>query len=312
MQSLPHEPPAIADAPAGNWVDRFIPDTLRPYARLSRLDRPIGWWLLLLPCLWSLALATKATGGGLPSLWYAALFIAGSIVMRGAGCTLNDIADRDIDVKVARTRARPIPAGDVTVRAAIAYLLVQCLIGLAVLLQFNWHTVFLGAASLLVVAIYPFMKRITDWPQLVLGFAFNWGALVGWSAVTGSLAAAPILLYFGGVAWTLAYDTIYALQDTEDDALIGVRSTALKFGTSSPYWIAGFFALAIALIDASFWLAGAGLIAHIGVAGAALHTAWQVSRLEISSSQRCLSLFRSNRTFGLIVLAGILLDCLMP
>ena len=311
MQSLDSKTGTIVDAPTGNWVDRYVPAALRPFARLARLDRPIGWWLLLLPCLWSLGLATNAAGGGVPDPWLAALFTLGAIIMRGAGCTLNDIADRDFDARVPRTRQRPIPSGQVSLTSAFAFLVLQGLIGLVILLQFNWYTVVLAACSLIIVAIYPFMKRVTDWPQLVLGLAFNWGALVGWSAVTGSLAAAPLLLYAGGIAWTLAYDTIYAHQDKEDDALIGVRSTALKFGAASIYWIGGFFALAIVLIDVSLWLAGAGLIAHIGVAGAALHAAWQVARLDISDPQRCLSLFRSNRNFGLIILAGIILDSLI-
>jgi 4-hydroxybenzoate polyprenyltransferase len=311
MQSKETTTAIVADAPAGNWVDSILPLSLRPYARLARLDRPIGWWLLLLPCWWALALATGSSGGGLPSLWFAILFWIGAVVMRGAGCTLNDIVDRDFDAAVARTRSRPIPSGQVTIRGALVFLVMQCLIGLAVLVQFNLYTIFLGAASLLVVAIYPFMKRITDWPQFVLGLAFNWGALVGWTAVTGSLAWPSILLYAGGVAWTLAYDTIYALQDKEDDALIGVRSTALIFGDRAVYWVAFFFVLALALIDAALWLADAGLIAHIGVVGAALHAAWQVARLDIGDPSRSLMLFRSNRLFGLFILCGILLDTLL-
>jgi 4-hydroxybenzoate polyprenyltransferase len=301
----------VADAVQGHWVDRHLPRHVRPYARLARLDRPIGWWLLLLPCWWSLSLATRSAGGGIPDSWYALLFLVGAVVMRGAGCTLNDIVDRDFDAAVERTRSRPIPSGQVSVLSAAVFLVGLCLIGLVVLLQFNRYTVVLGAASLLVVAVYPFMKRVTDWPQLFLGLAFNWGALVGWTAVTAGLAWPPVLLYAGGVAWTLAYDTIYAHQDREDDALIGVRSTALRFGDRSVQWIAGFFALALILIDASLWLAGAGLPAHIGVAGAALHAAWQVSRLDIADPQRCLLLFRSNREFGLILLAGLLLDSLL-
>jgi 4-hydroxybenzoate polyprenyltransferase len=302
----------IADAPADNWVDRLLPPALRSYARLARLDRPIGWWLLLIPCWWGLALAEIAGGGGLPNLWYTILFLLGAIVMRGAGCTLNDIADRDFDARVARTRLRPIASGQISVTAALIFLALQCLAGLLILLQFNPFTVLLGAASLVIVAIYPFMKRITYWPQLFLGLAFNWGALVGWSAIHASLSAAPVLLYAGGIFWTLAYDTIYAHQDKEDDALIGVKSTALKFGHKSVYWISSFFAAALLLIDAAIWLAGGGLISHMGVAGAALHAAWQIARLDINDSSRCLMLFRSNRQFGLILLAGLLIDCMMP
>jgi 4-hydroxybenzoate polyprenyltransferase len=300
----------IADAPRGNWVDRLLPEKARPYARLSRLDRPIGWWLLLLPCWWSLTLAQTAAGGGVPNLWYALLFLLGSIIMRGAGCTLNDIADRDFDRKVERTRGRPIPSGQVSVTAAIAYLALQCLLGLVILLQFNWYSVAVGAASLVWVAIYPFMKRFTYWPQIFLGIAFNWGALIGWTAIHGALAPAPLLLYLGGISWTLAYDTIYAHQDKEDDILIGIKSTALKFGSISIYWIGAFFGLALILIDASVWLAGGGILSHIGIAGAALHAAWQLSRLDIDDSGRCLKIFRSNRDFGLIILLGFILDTL--
>jgi 4-hydroxybenzoate polyprenyltransferase len=301
----------VADAPKGNWVDRYVPQAIRPYARLMRLDRSIGWWLLLLPCWWGLALAQIAAGGGMPNLWYGLLFLLGAMIMRGAGCTLNDIADRDFDAQVARTRSRPIPSGQVSVKAALAFLILQCLAGLVILLQFNWTTVIIGALSLVIVAIYPFMKRFTYWPQAFLGLAFNWGALVSWSAVHGGIAWPPILLYLGGIAWTLAYDTIYAHQDKEDDVLIGVKSTALKFGASSIYWIAGFFVLALVLIEASLWLAQAGLLAHMGVAAAALHAAWQISRLDIDNPLLCNRLFWSNREFALLLLSGLVLDTLL-
>ena len=301
----------VADAPPDNWVDRLLPEFSRPYGRLARFDRPIGWWLLLLPCWWGLALARIAAGGGLPDLRPALLFLAGAIVMRGAGCTLNDIIDRDFDAAVARTRSRPIPSGQVSVARALAFLAAQCLIGLVILLQFNWFTVALGAASLAIVAVYPLMKRITYWPQAVLGLAFNWGALMGWSAVTGSLAAPPLLLYLGGIAWTLAYDTIYAHQDKEDDVLIGVKSTALKFGANTRVWLIGFFAAALILIAVAIQLAGGGWIAHMGVAAAALQALWQVSRFEADDASRCLTLFRSNRDFGLIIVIALLLDSLI-
>ncbi len=301
----------VADAPKDNWVDRYMPPAFRPYARLMRLDRPIGWWLLLLPCWWGLTLAQIAAGGGTPNLWYGLLFFLGAVIMRGAGCTLNDIADRDFDAQVARTRSRPIPSGQVSVKGALIFLVLQSLAGLLILLQFNWTTVIAGAASLVIVAVYPFMKRFTYWPQVFLGLAFNWGALVGWSAVHGGLAWSAFSLYLGGIAWTLAYDTIYAHQDKEDDVLIGVKSTALKFGAASIYWIAGFFILAIAFIEASLWLAQAHLLAHMGVAAAALHAAWQISRLEINNPLSCHRLFLSNRDFGLLVLLGLLLDTLI-
>jgi 4-hydroxybenzoate polyprenyltransferase len=231
--------------------------------------------------------------------------------MRGAGCTLNDIADRNFDGRVERTRLRPIPSGQVSVARAMAFLAALCLAGLAVLLQFNWFTVFTGAASLAIVAVYPFMKRITYWPQAVLGLAFNWGALVGWTAVHGALSAAPLLLYAGGIAWTLAYDTIYAHQDKEDDALIGLKSTALRLGDATIWWLGLFFFLALALIDTAIWLAGGSLIAHLGIAGAAMHAAWQLARFEPANSARCLELFRSNRIFGLIITSSLLLDSLL-
>ncbi len=302
----------IADATAGNWVERYLPTGVQPYAQLMRLDRPIGWWLLLLPCWWGLLLAHIARGGGTPNLWYAALFLVGAIVMRGAGCTVNDIADRNFDARVARTKQRPIPSGRVSVKQALVFLSALCLIGLLVLVQFNTYTIILGISSFAIVAVYPFMKRITYWPQLVLGLAFNWGALVGWSAVHGALSWPPIMLYSGGVFWTLAYDTIYAHQDRQDDILIGVKSTALQFGASTKYWLIGFFAAALIAIDVSLWLVQASFIAHIGVALAAVHAAWQTTRFDADDPARCLKLFKSNRSFGLLITVFLLLDCFRP
>ena len=301
----------IADAGRDNWVERILPAPMRPYAQLMRLDRPIGWWLLLLPCWWGLFLAQVSLGGGLPNLWFAFLFLTGAIVMRGAGCTLNDIVDRKIDAQVARTRSRPIPSGRVSVSQAFMFLAVQSLFGFVILLQFNRYTIILGSASLLIIAIYPFMKRITNWPQLVLGLAFNWGALVGWSAVHGSLAWPPLALYLGGIFWTLAYDTIYAHQDREDDLLIGVKSTALQFGENTRGWLAVFFVAALISIDLALWLAGASLIAHMGVALAILHGVWQIKRFVTNNSALCLHLFKSNRIFGLIIAGFLFLDCLI-
>jgi 4-hydroxybenzoate polyprenyltransferase len=303
--------PGVADAAAGNWVDRLLPEAFRPYARLARLDRPIGWWLLLIPCWWGLALAQLASGGGLPDLFHAALFLIGAIVMRGAGCAFNDIVDRDFDAKVARTRSRPIPSGQVSVAQAVIFMVVLSFIGLAVLVNFNLYTIALAISSLALVALYPFMKRLTDWPQLALSLAFNWGALVGWTALMGGLETAPLLLYAAGIFWTLAYDTIYALQDVEDDALIGVRSTARKFGEASPRWIALFFALAIIVLAAAIFVANGNALAYIGVVAAAGHAAWQLWRLDIHDPRSCLAVFRSNRDFGLIVLTGLVLACLM-
>jgi 4-hydroxybenzoate polyprenyltransferase len=308
--STPDRP--VADALRGHWVDRLLPRPLRPYARLARLERPIGWWLLLLPCWWGLVLAQIAAGGGLPNFWYALLFMVGAIVMRGAGCTLNDMVDRDFDGKVARTQSRPLPSGQAGLWGALVFLGLLCFSGLAVLLQFNWYTVFLGTASLGIVVVYPYMKRITYWPQVVLGLAFNWGALLGWTAIHGSLSVAPVLLYFGGISWTLAYDTIYAHQDKDDDLLIGVKSTALRFGKTTPAWLALFFALALLLIDAAIVLAGGSYISHMGVAGAALHAMWQLGRFRADDAARCLELFRSNRVFGLLIVFFLLLDSLIP
>jgi 4-hydroxybenzoate polyprenyltransferase len=301
----------VADAVRGHWAERLVPPRLLPYAQLMRLERPIGWWLLLLPCWWGLLLVEIARETG-PVHWdHALLFVIGAIVMRGAGCTLNDIVDRDFDRAVERTRKRPLASGRIGLKQAFAFLAAQCLVGLAVLLQFNWYTVLLGAASLLIVAIYPFMKRITYWPQAVLGLAFNWGALVGWTAVAESLSPAPLLLYAGGLAWTLAYDTIYAHQDKEDDLLIGVKSTALKFGQSSRAWIGGFFAAAILLVALAAWVAGAGLASYLGIMAAAVQAFRQVTAFDMNDAAKCLALFRSNKAFGLLIAAGFLADTII-
>ena len=225
----------VADS-TGNWVDRNAPAAARPYLRLARLDRPIGSWLLLLPCWWSLALAAVRAGHPV-SLWYVLLFFIGAFAMRGAGCTWNDLVDRDLDARVERTRSRPIPSGQVGLRGAAIFLVVQALVGLVVLLQFNLFTIYVGIASLAVVSVYPFMKRITYWPQTVLGLAFSWGALMGWPATFARLDPPALLLYAGAISWVIGYDTIYAHQDREDDALIGLKSTALLFGPRTrPMW----------------------------------------------------------------------------
>jgi 4-hydroxybenzoate polyprenyltransferase len=277
---------------------------------LMRLDRPVGWWLLLLPCWWGLVLGQISSGGGLPSRWHALLFLMGAIVMRGAGCTLNDIADADFDAQVARTKNRPIASGRVSRKAAFIFLAVQALVGLLILVQFNLYTVGVGAASLLLVAVYPFMKRITHWPQFVLGLAFNWGVLVGWSATHASLSAAPIALYVAGVFWTLAYDTIYAHQDTDDDILIGVKSTALLFGAQSRNWIALFFGVSLLCSALALWLVAVGPLAYLGLAAAAVQALWQLQAFDHLNSALCLKLFKSNRTYGLLFLIGLLLDSL--
>ena len=298
----------IKDALKSHWVQRLPPSWL-PYAQLMRLERPIGWWLLLLPCWWGAGLAILAQGGGLPNITHLALFLIGAIVMRGAGCVVNDLADQDIDAKVERTRNRPLPSGRVSRHQAWIFLGALLLIGLVILLQFNSLTIVTAIASLVIVAIYPFMKRITYLPQLVLGLAFNWGALVGWTAEAGRFTAAPVALYLGGIFWTLAYDTIYAHQDKDDDALIGVKSTALLFGKSTPLWLSIFFAISLAFIEIALWLAHAPLIAHIGIAAAAAHAIWQIKTFDDTDATRCLQLFRANRTFGLLILVGMIAGC---
>jgi 4-hydroxybenzoate polyprenyltransferase len=290
-----------SDIRHGDWVESLLPRPVQPYARLARLDRPIGTWLLLFPGWWGIALAAH----GWPDLRLMALFAVGAIVMRGAGCTLNDIADRDYDGRVARTRMRPIPSGAITVPQAVVFMLAQLAIGAAVLFSLNRTSILLGVAVLGLIATYPFMKRITWWPQLFLGLNFNWGALLGWAAVAGSLAWPPVLLYVGGVFWTIGYDTIYAHQDKEDDARIGVKSSALALGEKTRPWLFVFYAAAALL-----W-AAAGIAARlnwpfwIGLAAAAPHLAWQASRIDIDNPLDCLAKFRANRAVGWLMLAGI-------
>jgi 4-hydroxybenzoate polyprenyltransferase len=308
----------VADAPSGHWVYRALPRAIWPYAQLARWDRPIGWWLLLWPCWWSAALAASAYAepgaplwSALPSPWHLLLFLAGAIAMRGAGCTYNDIVDRDLDAGVARTRTRPIPAGQVTVRQAQVFLVAQALVGLLVLLQFNGATIGLGVLSLVTVAVYPFLKRITWWPQVGLGLAFSWGALVGWTAETGTLGWPPLLLYAAAILWTIGYDTIYAHQDKEDDALIGVHSTARLFAGRSVEFIRLFYAGATLLLTVAFVVVGAGIPAYAGLLLGAFHMIWQTRTLKIDDPDNCLKLFRSNREYGLIVFAGIVADALL-
>lgn len=296
---------APADALPGHWVARWLPASWQPYARLSRLDRPIGTWLLLLPGWWAIALARPE---GEPLDYYLLLlFGIGALVMRGAGCSFNDITDRDFDAQVARTRLRPIPSGQVTVRQAWIWLVVQSLIGFAVLVQMNPLAILLGVASLALVAIYPFMKRITWWPQFFLGLAFNWGAVLGYAAVTGRLDWTALTLYAAGIAWTLGYDTIYALQDKEDDALVGVKSTARLFGDRAKLWIAAFYDLALIGLAVTGWFADLGWPFWVLLGAAALHLAWQVVSLDPNDTRDCLAKFRANRDTGLIVFAAFLL-----
>lgn len=298
----------ISDAPPGNWVDRYAPHGLRPYLRLIRADRPIGAWLLLWPCWWSAALAWLAAGKTAPDLWLLALFAIGAVVMRGAGCIYNDIADRHYDAQVARTRSRPIPSGQVSVLAAAIFMVALCFIGLAVLLQFNAFAVALGMGSLSVVALYPFMKRITYWPQIVLGLAFSWGALMGWAEIFGRLDAPALLLYAAAVAWTVGYDTIYAHQDKEDDAIVGLKSTALKFGSRTKPWLVLFYGLTLALLALAGIGAGAQWPFFAGLTLGCAHLVWQIVTLDVDDPANCLTRFRSNRDFGALVFLAFLAD----
>jgi 4-hydroxybenzoate polyprenyltransferase len=290
-----------SDISRGDWVERFLPGRAEPYARLARIDRPIGTWLLLFPAWWGIALASP----GWPDPVLLLLFAVGAVAMRGAGCTLNDIADREYDAKVARTRLRPIPSGRITVAQAGAFLLAQLAAGAAVLFSLNWLSILLGLAVLVLIGTYPFMKRITYWPQLFLGLNFNWGALIGWTAVTGSPAAPAVLLYLGGVFWTLGYDTIYAHQDKEDDVRIGVKSSALALGSWTRPFLFAFYAGAALLWGLAGASAGLGLTFWPALAAAALHLAWQAACVDIDNPADCLSKFRSNRAVGWLLLAGI-------
>jgi 4-hydroxybenzoate polyprenyltransferase len=297
----------VADS-TGNWVDSLAPAWAQPYLRLARLDRPIGSWLLLLPCWWSVALATVAAREPFPNIWHLILFFIGAFAMRGAGCTWNDIVDRDLDGRVERTRSRPIPSGQVTLKQAAAFLVLQALIGLAVLLQFNRFAIGMGIASLAIVAVYPFMKRITYWPQIVLGLAFSWGALMGWAAAFGRLDWPALLLYAGAISWVIHYDTIYAHQDREDDALVGLKSTALLFGARTKPMLALFSGGAVVLIAMAGIRIEAGIVYYLGLAAFGAHLVWQIVRIDISNPALCLRLFKSNRDAGLILFAGMLLD----
>ncbi|MEP0942692.1 MAG: 4-hydroxybenzoate octaprenyltransferase [Rhizobiaceae bacterium] len=316
----------VADAPADIWVYRLLPSSIWPYAQLARWDRPIGWWLLLWPCWWSLALSVgvrmemSAIGEGAGSIFILLLgllyFWLGAVMMRGAGCTYNDIVDTQIDAKVARTASRPIPSGRVTKKKAIFFMGLQALVGLFCLVSlsglaqttFNEFTLVLGISSLLVVAAYPFAKRVTDWPQLVLGLAFSWGALMGWAVVFGDLAWPPLLMYLGSILWVIGYDTMYAHQDKEDDALIGVRSTARLFGERTKPALIVLYAATLVLFAGAFSVAGAGWPAYLALVIGCGHMIWQVTALNIDDADNCLALFKSNSIFGWIVFAGLMAD----
>ena len=299
-----------ADASNNNWVNQFLPTPFIPYARLARLDRPIGSWLLFWPCLWGVWLAQLETGL-IPlsqTFYISALFAVGAIVMRGAGCTYNDIVDRDYDGKVERSRNRPLPAGQVTVKQAWVFLIVQCLIGLCVLLQFNMQTLILGVLSLAPIAIYPFMKRFTWWPQLFLGIAFNWGVLMGYAALAGKLSGAAGLVYIAAIFWTVGYDTIYAHQDREDDALIGLKSSAIRLGEKTHIALWLIYGLSVMSFIIAGLMAFAGLWFFLIIGGVALHLAWQILNTDINDSDKCLAVFKSNRNLGFIIMLAFALS----
>lgn len=309
----------VADAPTGHWVYRLLPRAVWPYAQLARWDRPIGWQLLLWPCLWSAALAASAYATSaepistlLPSPWHLVLFLIGAVAMRGAGCTYNDIVDAGIDAQVERTRSRPLPSGQVTRRQAWAFVVAQALVGLVVLIQFNSFAILLGIASLAVVAVYPFAKRVTSWPQFVLGLAFSWGALMGWAAEFGEIDPPALLLYAGSILWVIGYDTLYAHQDKEDDAIVGVRSTARLFGDKTVFWLVGLYSVSLILFAWAFALAEVPMPALAGLLAAGAHMARQVKSLDINDPDQCLRLFRSNNTVGWLIFLGLLGGAVWP
>ena len=300
----------VADAPSQNWVYRILPRALWPHAQLARWDRPIGWQLLMWPCFWSAALAANvAAGAGHAEpgrfVWHLLLFFVGSVAMRGAGCAYNDLVDHELDASVTRTRSRPLPAGRISRRHAKLFILVQALVGLVVLLQFNPASILLGIASLAIVAAYPFAKRVTNWPQLVLGLAFSWGALMGWSAVFAAVGLPAVALYLAAIAWTIGYDTIYAYQDREDDALVGIGSTARRFGERPKPWLTALYGAALLFMLVAYATAGVGILAYLGLLAAAVVLAYQIVALRIHDATQCLALFRTNNIVGLIIFLGL-------
>jgi len=309
----------VADAPSGHWVYRLLPRAIWPYAQLARWDRPIGWQLLLWPCWWSAAMAASAFAQDgdrlvwlLPSPWTLFLFFIGAVAMRGAGCAYNDLVDHDIDAKVERTRSRPLPAGQVTRKQAWAFVIAQALVGLAVLVQFNTFAIMLGVASLAVIAVYPFAKRVTNWPQFVLGLAFSWGALMGWAVEFADIDPPAILLYAGSILWVIGYDTLYAHQDKEDDAIVGVRSTARLFGDKTMYWLVGLYGGALVLFGWAFAMAQVPMPALAGLVAAAWHMTRQIRTLDIDDPDQCLRLFKSNNTIGWLIFLGLLGGAVWP
>ncbi|WP_336278950.1 4-hydroxybenzoate octaprenyltransferase [Bartonella sp. CB175] len=303
----------VMDASPKQWVYNFLPCSLWFYAQLARWDRPIGWLLLMWPCFWSITIAFLSHEMLQLSLlttlahwlWYLFLFFLGSIAMRGAGCTWNDLVDHRIDSQVERTRSRPLPTGHVSRFQAKIFILLQCLVGLGVLSQFNTFSFFLGISSLVAVAVYPFMKRVTYWPQFFLGIAFNWGALMGWAVIYGSLSWAPILLYVGSILWTIGYDTIYAHQDKEDDATVGVCSTALLFGKGTKLALMFLYSGFVILVGLAFYLAQVPILGFLGLFVASIHMFIQIKVIDIDDSSQCLRLFKSNSFVGFLIFAGL-------
>lgn len=311
----------VADAPSDNWVYRFLPQGLWPLAQMARWDRPIGWQLLLLPCLWSAAMAANAqialgdeTHFSIYQtfVWHCVLFTIGAIAMRGAGCTYNDLVDHKLDAQVERTRSRPLPAGRITRKNAKLFIIAQLAVGALVLFQFNWFSIFLAIASLVVVAIYPFAKRFTDWPQFFLGLAFSWGAFIGWSAIFAEVNWASFSLYLAAVVWTIGYDTIYAHQDREDDALIGVRSTARLFAENTKAWLVGLYGATLAFLALAFYISSMPLIAFITLVFVMGLFIWQIKVLDIDNPDQCLRLFKFNGKVGLVIFAGLAVALVMP
>lgn len=311
----------VADAPSDNWVYRFLPQGLWPLAQMARWDRPIGWQLLLLPCLWSAAMAANAqialgdeTHFSIYQtfVWHCVLFTIGAIAMRGAGCTYNDLVDHKLDAQVERTRSRPLPAGRITRKNAKLFIIAQLAVGALVLFQFNWFSIFLAIASLVVVAIYPFAKRFTDWPQFFLGLAFSWGAFIGWSAIFAEVNWASFSLYLAAVVWTIGYDTIYAHQDREDDALIGVRSTARLFAENTKAWLVGLYGATLAFLALAFYISSMPLIAFVTLVFVMGLFIWQIKVLDIDNPDQCLRLFKFNGKVGLVIFAGLAVALVMP
>jgi 4-hydroxybenzoate polyprenyltransferase len=305
----PTAPSRPADAVRTGWIDD-APHALQPYLRLMRLDRPIGAWLLYWPCVFGLALGAAAAGRGFPNPLYIVLTGVGAVVMRGAGCTYNDIVDRDYDARVTRTRGRPIPSGAVSVKQAWAFALAQGLIGFLILIMFNPFAILLGASSLILVVCYPFMKRITWWPQAWLGLTFNWGVLFGYAAETGGLSLAAYLFYAGCFFWTMGYDTIYAHQDKEDDILIGVKSSAIRLGAASKPWLYAFYAAAFVLMLAGGFAAGLGIMFALTMMVAGAHLLWQLRSLDVDRPLLCLRLFKANRDTGALIAAALVLGAM--